>query len=265
MIRRGRSILKGLLLVTATLVVCTESGEAWADGCPVPTSEIDTDRPDTTNSSEVVPVGSLQVENGINVADWRDGTRFDGTNTRVRLGIFGCGEVLIDVPNYVASPRSAGIEGFTGVAPAAKLELEGLPDGLQASFVAGVGLPTGADRNSGRAYKPYVQMPWSQEIVGGWSVHGMLTQTWIPGQVSDRLFEGTLSLEREIGEHADSFIEYVGDYPNRQTASQVLNFGGAYRFTDVQQIDFHAGFGFTRQSPKSYVGFGYSFRVDRLF
>ena len=60
---------------------------AWADGCPLPTSEIDTDRPDTTNSSEVVPVGSLQVENGVNIADWPDGTRLDGTNSRLRLGV----------------------------------------------------------------------------------------------------------------------------------------------------------------------------------
>jgi hypothetical protein len=110
-----------------------------------------------------------------------------------------------------------------------------------------------------------VQIPWSQEIIGDWSLHGMLTQTWIPGQVSDRIFEETLSLEREIDEHADAFIEYVGDYPNHEVASHILNFGGAYRFTNFQQIDFHTGFGFSRQSPTSFVGFGYFFRVDGLF
>lgn len=238
---------------------------AWADGCPLPTSEIDTDRPDTTNSSEVVPVGSLQVENGVNIADWPDGTRLDGTNSRLRLGVADCAEILVDVPNYSFAPRGADVRGFTGVSPAGKVELQGLPPGLQVSIVARVGLPTGASSNSGQSYKPYLQIPWSQEIVGDWSVHGMFTQTWIPGQVSDRLFEGTLSLEREIGEHADAFIEYVGDYPSHDGASQVLNFGGAYRITDFQQIDFHAGFGFTHQSPTSYIGVGYSFRVDGLF
>lgn len=240
------------------------SGPAKAGGCPLPTSEIDTDRPDTTNSSAVVPVGSLQVENGINVADWPDGTRLDGTNTRVRLGFVDCAEVLIDLPNYSVSPRDADTRGFNGVTPAGKLELEGLPQGTQASIVMGVGLPTGAKSNSGQSYKPYVQIPWSQEIVENWSLHGMFTQTWIPDQVSDRVFEETLSLEREIGEQADAFIEYVGDYPNHEAASQIMNFGGAYRITNFQQIDFHAGFGFTRQSPTSFIGIGYSFRVDGL-
>ena len=93
----------------------------------------------------------------------------------------------------------------------------------------------------------------------------MLTETWLPGQTSDSLFEETLSLERELGESADAFVEYVGDYPQHATASQVLNFGGAWRFTRLQQVDFHAGFGFTQASPRSYFGMGYSLRVDGLF
>jgi len=55
-----------------------------ADRCPVIGDEIATDRPDVTNSSVVVPAGSLQIENGINVSA-REGDRFlDGTNTRFR-------------------------------------------------------------------------------------------------------------------------------------------------------------------------------------
>ena len=238
---------------------------ARADGCPTAASDIDTDRPDTTNSSETVPAASLQLENGVNIANWSDGTRLDGTNSRLRLGLVDCGEVLVDLPNYSFSPRSAGVRGFTGVTPAAKWELQGLPDGLQVSLVAGAGLPTGAAANGGDRTKPYVQIPWSQEIGGDFSFHGMLTETFIPGAASDRLFEGTLSLERELGDAADAFVEYVGDYPRGQTASQVLNFGGAWRFAHTQQVDFHAGFGFNRQSPRSYFGLGYSFRVDGLF
>jgi hypothetical protein len=45
-------------------------GEALAatDGCPDSTAEIATDRPDITNSSLVVPMGSLQSENGVNIS-----------------------------------------------------------------------------------------------------------------------------------------------------------------------------------------------------
>src|SRR5437588_3223980 len=55
---------------------------AAAAGCTQPSAPIATDRPDVTNSSVVVPVGSLQNENGINVSR-RDGADiFDGTNSR---------------------------------------------------------------------------------------------------------------------------------------------------------------------------------------
>ena len=253
----------------AALAVCGvalgSGGLAKAESCPTSASDIDTDRPDTTNSSQTVPAGSLQLENGVNIADWSDGTRLDGTNSRLRLGLVDCGEVLVDVPNYSFSRKSAGVHGFTGVTPAAKWELQGLPDGLQLSVVAGAGLPTGPADNGGDKTKPYLQIPWSQEIGGDFSLHGMLTETWVAGAASDNLLlEETLSLERELGEHADMFLEYVGDYPRHQTASQVLNFGGAWRFTHTQQIDFHAGFGFNRQSPKSYLGVGYSLRFDSL-
>jgi len=252
----------------AALAVCgvalAHGGLAKAESCPTSADDIDTDRPDTTNSSQTVPAGSLQLENGVNIADWPDGTRLDGTNSRLRLGLVDCGEVLVDVPNYSFSRKSAGLRGFTGVTPAAKWELQGLPDGLQLSVVAGAGLPTGPAGNGGDKTRPYFQIPWSQQIGGDFSLHGMLTETWIPGAASNNLFEGTLSLERELGEQTDVFVEYVGDYPQHQIASQVLNFGGAWRFTHLQQIDFHAGFGFNRESPKSYLGLGYSLRFDSL-
>src|SRR5579871_2095348 len=85
---------------------------ADAQGCTQPSNPIETDRPDTTNSSIVVPVGSLQNENGINVSR-RDGADiFDGTNSRWRLGIAPCFEVLVDVPNYVGTLRGTGASGF---------------------------------------------------------------------------------------------------------------------------------------------------------
>jgi hypothetical protein len=66
------------------LLVYHSTIAAKADSCSVIGDEIATDRPDVTNSCVVVPVGSLQIENGINVSA-RDGDRFlDGTNTRFR-------------------------------------------------------------------------------------------------------------------------------------------------------------------------------------
>src|SRR5262249_29149860 len=47
--------------------------EARAESCPTAGDEIATDRPDVTNSSLVVPTGSLQNENGVNFSMRDDG------------------------------------------------------------------------------------------------------------------------------------------------------------------------------------------------
>src|SRR5262249_24682401 len=72
-----------LVIVFLALTVA----EARAETCPQPTDEIATDRPDVTNSSLVVPVGSFQSENGVNLTARDGGRNFDGSDTRWRLGI----------------------------------------------------------------------------------------------------------------------------------------------------------------------------------
>src|SRR6266581_4178626 len=71
--------------------------EAQAEGCPTAKDDIATDRPDVTNSSLVVPTGSLQNENGVNFSMREDGRTFDGTNSRWRL-VAPCLELLVDLP-----------------------------------------------------------------------------------------------------------------------------------------------------------------------
>jgi hypothetical protein len=133
------------------------------------------------------------------------------------------------------------------------------------SATAGLGFPTGASGISGHGYNPYIQFPWSREIGGGWSLGGIFTQFWFVGQKSNAISEATFVVEREIGPHAYLFAEYVGDYPNHDAASELINTGGAYRLTATQQVDFHAGFGLTKRSPSYFFGLGYSVRFDSLF
>src|ERR1700694_4924594 len=108
---RGPLSVGKLAISLLTLLVCHSTIIAKADSCPSTKDEISTDRPDVTNSSLVVPAGSLQIENGIN-SSARDGGRFvDGTNSRLRLGIAQCLELLVDTPTYFANVRGPGNSG----------------------------------------------------------------------------------------------------------------------------------------------------------
>ena len=157
------------------LLVAAAPALAQAGECPSSASEIATDRPDVTNSSLVVPTGSLQMENGINTTRRGLDKTFDGTNSRLRLGIANCLEILVDVPNYVGRVKGDPDTGFGNVAPAIKWQFGSLPEPWNLSVTAGAGLPTGSPKIAGPGLQPYLQFPWSYEIGSGWGTSGMMT------------------------------------------------------------------------------------------
>ena len=237
-----------------------------AEGCTQTSAPIATDRPDVTNSSVVVPVGSLQNENGANVSRRAGADIFDGTNSRWRLGIAPCFEVLIDVPNYVGTFSGTGASGFGNVAPALKWQISPAPGKVDLSMTIGAGLPTGALAIAGPGVQPYLQFPWSAELQSGWGISGMVTNFFAPDDAINKLSnQTTFVLEREFSERSFLFVEYVGDFPLNGGTGQLINSGGGYRITDTRQIDFHFGFGLNRNSPAYIFGVGYSFRLDGLF
>jgi hypothetical protein len=255
--------IPGIAAVIGLSLCAFAASAAAAERCPQKDSPIDTDRPDVTNSSVVVPQGSFQIENGINLSQ-RDGDHvFDGTDSRLRWGIAPCLEILVDVPTYIAALRAPLNTGFTDVVPAIKWQISPLPGKIDLSTTLGAGLPTGTKSIAGPGVQPYVQFPWSWQLGSSWSVNGMLTNFFTPAYPTNKVStETTLVLEREFVERAFLFIEYVGDYHVHGGPSYLFNSGGGYRITPTQQIDFHIGIGLNDNAPAYIFGMGYSFRLD---
>jgi Putative MetA-pathway of phenol degradation len=237
-----------------------------ADNCPGSSSEIATDRPDVTNSSLVVPVGSLQSENGVDLISGGGARALDGTNTRLRVGVSPCVEFLVDLPSYSVGVQGPADWGFSNLSPAVKWQISPLPGKFDLSVTAGVGLPTGASRIAGPGAQPYLQFPWSLELSDDWAVNGMVTEFFKPSDPANRLVsQYTFVLERKFGRQTDLFVEYVANVGWAASTSQLINSGLAYRVTPTQQVDFHVAFGLDRSTPSWIVGVGYSFRLDHLF
>jgi hypothetical protein len=77
---------------------------------------------------------------------------------------------------------------------------------------------------------------WGESVVrlhgtDGWSLSGILTQFRFAGQKSIAISEATIVLERQVGAHADPFLEYVGVYPNHARRAQFINTGSACQLT----------------------------------
>jgi Putative MetA-pathway of phenol degradation len=256
------------VLVLTLLGLSAEPTQAMAaeDGdCNDGETAIDTDRPDVTNSSVVVPRSSVQVENGINWTTRQSGTSIDGSNTRLRFGVASCTEILLDLPDYFHALRGPAWAGFSDLSPAIKRQLGHSPGDIQWSATVGLTLPTGTTRIAGSGYGAYAQFPWSKEVGDGWGLSGMFTAFWMPGAgANNPTLEPTFAIERQMGSRADLFVEYVADHPRRGIASQLVDSGGTFRITSTQQIDVRVGVGLNRAAPDHLFGLGYSLRFDHL-
>jgi hypothetical protein len=195
-----------------------------------------------------------------------DGRTIDGTNSRWRLGIAPCLEILVDLPTYFAPVQAPANRGFSDVSPALKWQISPIPGKVDLSVVFGAALPTGSVEIAGRGVQPYLQLPWSWELHDGWGVSGMFTEFFRPDDFTARsITETTFVLEKKLNEQLSLFTEYVGDYPQGGSPSQLWNSGAMYHVDRTQQVDFHIAFGLNHNAPSYIVGVGYSFRIDGLF
>jgi hypothetical protein len=112
--------------------------------------EIVTDRPDVTEASTVVPVDSLQIENGLtHTIDHGTGT-LDFSESLIRYGLSDRTELRIEVPNVFL--RDAGLPSglsLSGLSFGIKQQLVGRPSDSYSGYAA-FGISVGpADRASG--------------------------------------------------------------------------------------------------------------------
>jgi len=231
------------------------------------TQEIVTDRPDITESSVVIPVGSVQGENGLTWTRDRGTSSIGLTETLFRVGLWERTEVRLGAPNYLDDLGGRRTpSGFGDVSIGLKEQLRPLPGAIDLAVIVAFSVPTGADRVTSHGLDPVIKLPWSRDLKDGWSVGGMQSLFYETDDRRRKLtWEPTFYMEREISKHSDVFVEYGGDYTRSDGARQVVHFGTAYRITSKQQIDFHFGFGLSRAAPGQFFAAGYSFRVDHLF
>jgi hypothetical protein len=72
--------------------------------------------------------------------------------------------------------------------------------------------------------------------------------------------EATFLFDRQLTKRWDAFLEYAGTIASGSGPQHLLHAGTAYKLSQDQQIDFHAGVGLSRAAVDHLVGIGYSFR-----
>ena len=226
---------------------------------------IATDRPAVTNSSVVVPIGSLQAENGFLETGSQGQSVLDGPESLVRLGVAKRTELRFTVPDYVYNVTTGGNpgSGFGDFALGVKEQLGPTPGKFDVSVILFLSFPTGANTVSSGGYGPGFQLPWSRALSANWTAAGMFSVYWpTQGRTRNLTGESTFLLDRQLTKPWDAFIEYAGDFPEAGGPRHLLHFGTALKIAQQQQIDFHLGVGLSSAAVDHLIGIGYSFRIQ---
>jgi hypothetical protein len=227
--------------------------------------EIVTDRPDVTESAIVVPKGSVQFENGMTWSTARGNRSLGLSETLMRIGFSTKTEARVVLPNYVGGLGRNSVSGFDDFGLGIKQQIGPFRGDFDLSVIAGVSLPTGADRISSHGCDPFVKVPWSKELKDGWSIGGMESVFWYTQEGRrNGTWESTFYLERQISKPLDVFAEYAGDFAQRGGPQEIAHFGAAYKLAPLHLVDFHFGFGLSQAAPDRFFAVGYSFRIDAL-
>jgi hypothetical protein len=245
-----------MVVVIATLIPPMQA--AASDGASTP---ISTDRPAVTDSSVVVPAGTLQVENGFTQTVSQGQSTFDGPETLLRFGVASSTELRLTIPDYFGQVGMSS--GFGDLTVGMKQQLGPTQGGFDVSVVVSLSLPTGARAISSHGYDPSVQLPWSRALSSNWTVAGMLS-VYGPTHQGHRNVTGetTSLIDRQLTRTWDAFVEYAGDFPEQGGPRHLVHFGTAFKPTPHQQIDLHVGWGLSSAAVDHFIGVGYSFRLQ---
>jgi Putative MetA-pathway of phenol degradation len=227
---------------------------------------ITTDRPAVTAASVVVPMDSLQVENGFQETSNHGQNIVDAPESLLRFGVLKKTEFRFTVPDYfnnLTTGNGMG-SGFGDLALGVKQQLGPL-HGFDVSVIGYVSLPTGANGVSSCGYDPAAQVPWSRALTSNWTVAGMFSVYWpTQGHRRNVTGEATFLFDRQLTKPWDAFVEYAGDFLEAGGPRHLLHFGTALKIARRQQIDFHVGVGLSSAAVDYLIGIGYSFRVQAI-
>lgn len=241
-----------------------------------------TDRPDFTESTEVVPAGHFQLEAGYTFTYDRESHDrvYDHTAPELlgRWGVvhpfelrFGWAGYSWSQDHFLTETRAGRSviqedwsQGANDLSVGFKLKLLE-QDGLQPHFaiLPQVTLPSGTVGISSGDVDSEVKLLWGYDLTDNLAIAGNLNLA-VPTEEAHRFVQTAASLSLALGicEDWGAYLEYFGFYPNHHgsDAAHTLNGGLTYLVSNDFQIDLRAGFGLNEEADDFFAGLGFAWR-----
>jgi hypothetical protein len=232
-------------------------------------SPISTERPTSGYSPDVIPGGSLQVENGTGLNLQRRQFTADLPENFLRVGFFDRFEVRYQASNLLYSSQVApgSSQWQTADTQVSGKLLVGRPNGLlPRSAVLSLNIPTGAPAQTSGSYDPGTALIWTQSLPHGWSLNedaiATLTTlnharrpTWAPSVLAGKALNEKVSL----------FAECAPVVMQNDSRVWLVDGGFAILRRATQQIDFRSGYLKDNAGIHTLLSVGFSIRRNNLF
>jgi len=245
-------------------------------------AQIETDRPDFTESPNVVPKGALQIETGFiwekdqelipgggATALYLKETNITINTTLLRFGLTNNIELRlnmsydkneIDNPlaiNQLAKPITQGFRtSFIGF----KTNLY-KNEKLSVGFLGHLYIPELASgdfsKSDGQKVAPEFLIPCSVDVTDRFGVAFQYGLTW-DGFTANPTTSYTLALGYSLTEKLSFYIEPYGFLTNNGDELHLMNGGFTYLVNDDFQLDLTGGFGLNDDAPNNFLNCGAS-------
>ena len=244
--------------------------------------ELVTDRPDQTESSEIVPRGFVQLELGATFTseaeDGRELERFALPEALLRIGLIGDRlelrlgwEGIVDLDGGARPGLDLGIDGTGDAEIGFKLRLADASGARPATaLLVSTSVPVGDDELTTQRYDPAVRLTFAHGLTErldlGYNVgiewESELGATGVT-TVSRMIY--TVALGIGLSERTGAFVELYGDLGGSAGGAPAHSFDGGFTFllSDRLQFDLAGGLGLSEAADDWFAGLGLTVRWPR--
>jgi len=245
---------KPFALTLLALFAASAFGQATPQGDPIGTS-----RPSFSDTSQIVPVRSLQLEAGLSLyrRGGREVERWELGEALFRYGLAPRAELRLQLPNDVL-PRQ-GVDGFDNTILAASFYL-GQVGGWDVGVVPGVEIPSGARPYRDETLTPNASLNLGRSF-GKTGVAATLAAAYGRDQGrADLSGQGSLVVTHALGPSRIGFVEYAAFLDRFDQPEHYAHLGLQWIVHRTSQFDVHAAVGLGGAASHEVVGAGYSVR-----
>lgn len=235
-----------------------------------PVTPLVTDRPDFSESTEIVPSGRYQFEFGYTFNQVRSDKQHVIGELLARIPIHRMVELRVGFNSYAIFRSPVGnISGLQDESIGVKVKamddnIGGFLGNLQTAFILATTLPTGKDEFGEDELQPEFKLALGLPFSERFSASSNLNFHYA-SQDGDRYsqFSNSLSLGYALSNPLGVFLEYYGYSPASKDGpdASYLSGGFTYLFGADFQMDLRAGKGLNGIESEYFVGFGAAVRL----